>query len=175
MKGYLFYILIIAVVALYFGGRHFYFKPKFINGEDVPNIKAQLIDGADFDLKQLTGKYVLVDFWGSWCGPCRQESPQMVELHQRFSDQSFKDASGFEIVSVAIETDEGRWRNAIERDGLDWPYHIGQFDRFSSPIAKEFGVREIPTKYLLNPKGQIIGVNLSFDEMTDLLASRSGT
>lgn len=149
-----------------------YFKPKFINGEDVPNIEARLIDGKTFSLEELRGSYTLIDFWGSWCGPCRAESPQLVEMHRRYTNASFKDAEGFEVVSVAIETDERRWRAAIAQDNLDWPYHIAEFERFESPVAKEFGVREIPTKYLLNPDGKIIGVNLSFEEMDKLLAAR---
>lgn len=172
MKGNLFYILIVAVVVLYFGGRYIYFKPKFINGESVPAIRAQTIHGSQFDLEQLRGRYVLVDFWGSWCGPCRAENPQLVAFESKYSAKTFQDADGFDVVSVAVETDERRWRAAIEKDGLDWPYHIGQFERFDSPVVKEFGVREVPTKYLLNPDGQIIGVNLTFEEMDRLLSDR---
>ena len=173
MKNYLIYLILVIGVAAYYGGRYLYFKPKFNDGENLPGFSGTLLNGSEFALEDLRGKYVLVDFWGSWCGPCRYESPQLVGMYEKFHGQSFPDASGFEIVSVAIETNEQRWKAAIQRDGLVWPYHIGQFDKFDSPIAKSFGVREIPTKYLIGPDGNILGVNLSFEEMDDLLSAGS--
>jgi len=173
MKGYFFYIAILLVVGLYYGGRHLYFKPKYVNGEPAPQFTAQLINGDQFSLSDLKGSYVLIDFWGSWCGPCRRQNPQLVEMYNRYEGQSFKDADGFVILNVGIEYSDKSWKNAIQRDGLVWKYHIGQFDKFESPIAKLYGVREIPTKYLINPKGDIIGVNLSFDQIEKLLTDRS--
>ncbi|GLR19793.1 TlpA family protein disulfide reductase [Portibacter lacus] len=166
------FIALIAGFAIYALVRYFYMKPKFRNGEDIPKIEATLIDGKEFNIDELSGKYVLVDFWGSWCGPCRKENPSLVKLYEKYHDQEFKNASGFEVVSIAIETDESKWKRAIEMDKLIWPYHIVQLDRFSSPIAKEFGVREIPTKYLLNEKGKIISVNATIDILDRLLADR---
>ena len=173
MKGYYFYIAIILVVALYYGSRHFYFKPKYVNGEGAPQFTAQLINGESFSLSDLKGSYVLLDFWGSWCGPCRRQNPRVVELYQKFGSQTFKDADGFVIVGIGIEFSERSWKNAIQQDGLAWKYHIGQFDKFNSPIAKLYGVREIPTKYLINPQGDIIGVNLTFTQIEKLLQDRT--
>ena len=166
------FVLLIAGFILYAVVRYFYMKPKFRNGEMIPKIEASLQDGSSFNIESLQGKYVLVDFWGSWCGPCIQENPGLVKLYNKFNKQNFKKADGFEIVSIAIETDKNRWEAAIKKHGLSWPYHIVQLDRFRSPIAKEFGVREIPTKYLLNEKGQIISVNATLGQLDQLLSDR---
>ena len=163
--------MIIATLA-YLGGRAIYFKPKFRNGENTPGISGTLLNGNKFSLEELKGNFVLIDFWGSWCGPCRKENPELVKLYRQYKETTFKNNARFEIVSVAIETDEGQWKRAIGKDQLDWAYHIVQLDRFNSPIAKVFGVREIPTKYLLNDKGKIISVNPSIKEIDRILAER---
>lgn len=160
------FIGLILGFAIYALIRYYYMKPKFINGESLPKIEAELIGGEPFDIEELNGQYVLIDFWGSWCAPCRKENPDLVKLYDKYKEKDFQ------IVSIAIETDEGRWKKAIENDNLYWPYHIVQLDRFSSPIAKEFGVREIPTKYLLNREGKIIAVNATIEVLDRLLAER---
>jgi len=149
-----------------------YQAPKFNDGEDLPNFEAQLINGKSFELAELKGNYVLLDFWGSWCGPCLRDNPNIVKLHQEFNGQKFKDAKGFEVVSVAIETSEKMCKGAILRDNLYWDYHIMLLDRFKSDIAQEFGVREIPTKYLLSPDGKILSVNEPYDKMRERLQSK---
>ena len=167
-------ILNILLVLLVIGYAVYYFykQPKYINGEIAPPFTAQMIDGSEFSLSDLKGKYVLLDFWGSWCGPCRQENPNIVKMFDKFNGQTFTDASGFEVVSVAIEKDENRMKSAILNDNLKWKYHIPQLDRFNSPIVIQYGVKEIPTKYLINPDGYIMGVNQSPTEIERLLSER---
>ena len=167
--------ILIGLAIIGFIGYKVYQMPKFSDGEVAPKFQAQLMDGSTFTLSDLEGSYVLLDFWGSWCGPCRVENPELVKLHKRFNGKSYTDASGFEIVSVAIETKEARWKSAIEKDGLNWPHHIVQLDRFKSPIARVYGVREIPTKYLLDTKGEILMVNPSFEKLTEFFAERQKT
>lgn len=164
-------ILLILIIVGY-AGYYFYKKPKYTNGEKAPQFSAKLMDGSSFELKDLEGSYVLIDFWGSWCGPCRRDNPNLVNLYSEFKDASFKDAQGFEMVSIAVETNERRWKAAIVKDQLNWKYHIAQLERFKSPIASLYGVKEIPTKYLLNPKGEIIGVNLTAQEIAEMLRRR---
>lgn len=159
-------------IILFYVGKHIYMKPKFINGEQIPNFTAPLISGESFTLSSLQGDFVLIDFWGSWCGPCRKENPNLVKLYQSYKNQNFINGAKFQMVSIGIETSEKSWKRAIEKDGLDWPLHIAEFDNFKSPIAKAFGVKEIPTKYLLNPKGEIISVNPSFSELERILDER---
>ena len=96
MRNYWFYIAVVVAVVLFYGGRYIYFKPKYNDGQELPDFTATLLDGSEFALSDLRGKYVLVDFWGSWCGPCRYESPQLVELHQKYANEEFADANGFE-------------------------------------------------------------------------------
>ena len=169
-RNWWYIVLLLGVLALY-GGRYLYFLPKYHDGEQAEEFDAVLLNGNAFALSELRGSYVLLDFWGSWCGPCRRENPDLVELYNTFHNADFNGAEGFEIVSVGIESNERNWKLAIQRDGLVWPYHIGQFERFRSPIARQYGVREIPTKYLVDPKGNIISVNPSFKEIYDLLSS----
>lgn len=169
MLGYLIPLLIVAIFLV---GKYFYFKPKYINGEAAPDFSGKLLSGEDFSLSNLKGQYVLLEFWGSWCGPCRQESPKLVQLHQKFHGRQYENAEGFEIVSVAIETNDRSWKAAIQKDGLDWKYHLSENQRFKSPTPVKYGVREIPTKYLINPKGQIIGVNLSIEDIDKFLSDR---
>ena len=149
--------------------RYFYMKPKYKEGEDVAPFAAVLKSGQQFSLADLKGKYVLLDFWGSWCGPCRRENPSLVGIYNSFHGHTFKNASDFEIVSLGIETNANSWAYAIDHDGLTWPYHILQSNSFDSPIAKLYKVREIPTKYLLNAHGKVVLTNPSFEALTDFL------
>jgi len=166
-------ILPVLLVIGYLAYTFIYKAPKYSAGEKTEEISAVLRDGSPFTLSDLHGKYVLLDFWGSWCGPCRAESPALVKLNQEMSGRKFNDADGFEIVSVGIETSEKSWNAAIERDQLNWKYHIIQTERFKSPLPLLYKVREIPTKYLLDTNGEVLFVNPTFDQITDFLNTAS--
>ncbi len=168
--------IIILIVALFFVGKYFYMKPSQGTGESAFEFEAKLIDGSSFKLSDLKGQYVLVDFWGSWCGPCRKANPKLVQLHNQFKDTKFEDASGFQILSIGIEESELRWKNAIQKDGLNWKYHV--LDKteslrfFNSPIATQFGIKEVPTTFLLNPDGLIIATNATAEKMAATLSEK---
>lgn len=164
--------ILLVILVIGYAAYYFYKQPKYINGEVAPPFTAQMLDGSNFSLSDMNGKYVLLDFWGSWCGPCRKENPAIVKLYDKFNGKEFTDAFGFEIVSVAIERDESRMKKAIDKDNLKWKYHIPQLDRFKSPIVIQYGVNEIPTKYLINPEGYIMGVNQTTTEIERLLSER---
>ncbi|MBX2817055.1 MAG: TlpA family protein disulfide reductase [Saprospiraceae bacterium] len=165
-------LIIALAIGLVFGIRKIYFLPKFNAGEAIPEVEHTLMDGSPFLLSSLADQYVLLHFWGSWCGPCRHENPHIVEIYNQFGSAEFEDAQGFEIVSMGIETSEAAWKRAIERDGLRWPLHIGQFDRFKSSMAKEFGVREVPTLYLLDPSHKVLMVNPSPAQIVEFLSDK---
>ena len=168
-------LLVLCFVAIMLG-RWVYFQAAFEKGQQLPNFVAITKDGKDFQLKDLRGRYVLVDFWGSWCGPCRQENPQLRQLYTRFHQKKFSDASGFDIVSVAVEQERQHWLRAISQDRLQWPHHI--FDKatslrfFDGQIAAQFGVTRLPTKYLLGPQGSVIATDPSTAEIAQILAEK---
>jgi thiol-disulfide isomerase/thioredoxin len=172
MKSLIPFILLIVVFLGYKITRHYYMKPKFEAGNTPDEITGKLIDGESFKLSDLKGRYVLLDFWGSWCGPCRRESPNLVSLNQKFLNKPFSDGAGFDIVSIGIENKEQSWKRAIEQDQLLWKYHILQTESFDSPIAKLYKVREIPSKYLIGIDGKILMTNPSFEEIEQYLESK---
>ena len=164
-----FFLIVLFALALYAIGRYFYKKPDVINGEGAPQIVALQPNGEPFDLSTLKGSYVLLDFWGSWCGPCIEEAPQLKALNTKYIGKKFSDAAGFKIVSIGIEKDRDRWVSAIQQLGIsDWT-HVSDFQYLDSPIAKAYGVRVIPTKFLLNTEGVIMGVNPSVEDIEKVL------
>ncbi len=154
-------------------GKYFYMQPAYDSGEAAPAFSGQLPSGELFQLSDLKGKVVLLDFWGSWCGPCRHENPTLVKFYDQYHSREYKDIDGFEVVSVGIESRDKSWAKAIQKDGLKWPYHVLDLATslrfFDSPIAQMYGVKEVPTKFLINERGDIVGVNLPFEEMGKML------
>ena len=130
-------------------------------GKNAPEFEATLIDGSKVKLSDYQGQYVLLDFWGSWCAPCRRENPSLVKIYKEFENKKSKDGEGFEIVSVALEKMEGQAEAAIKRDNLYWPNHIITLSRvvLLSSLAQKYNVTSVPSKFLINPDGKIMSVN----------------
>ncbi len=139
-------------------------------GQMAPEFSQQDIKGEQIDLKQFKGKYLLIDFWGSWCAPCRKENPILVMMYEKYKSKSFKSAAGIEFLSIALENQPSAGLEAIKKDGLSWPYHIIDDRGMNSPLSKLYQVRYIPTKYLIGPDQIIMMANPSIAELDDFLA-----
>lgn len=167
------WLIALLLVAGFYIGRYLYFMPKFTNGRTAPTFTAELRDGSAFDLQDLRGQYVLLDFWGSWCGPCRRENPNIVALYQQYKNRAFNNAKGFVVLNIGVEKDSSRWARAIAQDKLDWPLHImdesSSLKFFNGTISSLYGIAEVPTSYLIDPQGQIIGVNMEAEQVARLL------
>lgn len=164
-------IAMVLVIGFYFGKR-LYLKPGIENGIRASEINGTLLDGSEFSLSSLRGKYVLLDFWGSWCKPCRESHPELVQLYEEFNARPFDEASGFEVVSYGVEQRADRWKEAIEMDRLSWPFHLVSEDLFNSPVVKAYNVKQIPTKFLIDPVGVIIAVDPTIEEVRKILVNR---
>jgi thiol-disulfide isomerase/thioredoxin len=121
-------------------------------GSVAPDIQLPDPSGKMYALSALKGKVVLLDFWASWCGPCRRANPEVVSAYERYKDK------GFTVFSVSLDKQKEAWQAAIKQDRLNWEYHVSDLRFWDSAPAQVYGVRGIPQQYLIDKAGKIAAI-----------------
>lgn len=143
-------------------------NPAVEVGNTAPDIWMDKPDGTDMKLSDLKGQYVLIDFWASWCGPCRQENPNVVRLYNKYKDK------GFTVFSVSLDDNVMNWKAAIDRDALTWPHHVSDLLKWNSVVVSLYKIQGIPHTVLIDKKGTIIAKNLRGQELEQKLQELFG-
>lgn len=151
-----------------FGGKEIYKQLKtIINlsvGKIAPSFSQTDTSNNKVSLQNFRGKYVLIDFWASWCAPCRKENPFIKKAYEKFKD------NGFVIISVSLDSDKQKWLTAIKEDELRW-LHVSDLKGWANEVARQYYIEKIPDNFLLNPRGVIIEKKLTGEMLLSKLSS----
>lgn len=132
---------------------------KIAIGRPAPEITMNSPEGQSLSLSALKGKVVLIDFWASWCSPCRAENPNVVNAYNTYKSK------GFDVFSVSLDKDMDKWKGAIQKDNLSWSNHVCDFQGWGSPVVKLYNFNSIPSNVLIDKNGIILGINLRGDDL----------
>jgi thiol-disulfide isomerase/thioredoxin len=139
-------------------------QKKLAVGTPAPEISMNTPEDKPLALSSMKGKVVLVDFWASWCGPCRAENPNVVKAYNKYKSK------GFDVYSVSLDKDKDKWIAAIQKDGLAWQNHVCDFKSWQSPVVQLYNFNGIPYNVLLDKNGNIIGKSLRGEDLEKKLA-----
>lgn len=165
MKKILFSLFLIPVAAFAQTGN--------VTGLNVGNIAPEIsMKGPDDSIRTLSslrGQMVLIDFWASWCGPCRHENPAVVKAYQKYKKEVFVNGVGFTVFSVSLDRDKNAWKAAIKADSLTWPDHVSDLMFWNNAAAQQYQVYSIPASFLIDGDGVIIAKNLRGEQLEKAL------
>ena len=143
-------------------------------GNIAPEISMKNPNDSVITLSSLRGQMVLIDFWASWCGPCRAENPHVVKAYKQFKDEVFVNGTGFTVFSVSLDRPGGKdaWKGAIKKDSLIWPYHVSDLQWWNNAAAQAYGINSIPSNVLIDGNGIIIAKNLRGENLVRALETQ---
>ena len=142
-----------------------------IVGQKAPELTFPNLKGEELKLSEIyKDRYVLVDFWASWCRPCRGANPRLVEMYNKYKEMKYKGAKkGFTILSVSLDQNRPAWEKAVADDKLVWEYHMSDLGGWNAEPAAVYGVQYIPQAFLIGPDGKVIGkYNFAEQAIADL-------
>lgn len=140
-------------------------------GQRAPELIYKSPEGKEISLSSLRGKMVLVDFWASWCMPCRIENPNLVNVYKKYNNKRFSRGRGFTIYSVSLDTDKEAWINGIKNDGLVWDSHVSDLKGWHADAAALYKVESIPASFLIDDNGIIVAKDLRAEALEQKMES----
>lgn len=140
-------------------------------GDKAPELAFKSPDGKIIKLSDLKGQMVLIDFWASWCGPCRRENPTVVNAYEHYKNKKFNNGNGFTVYSVSLDKNHTSWLNAIKKDNLSWKNHVSDLKQWNSEGARIYQVRSIPSNFLIDGDGIIVAKGLRGNRLPVTLES----
>ena len=140
-------------------------------GDEAPNIKLKARRGGIKSLHDYKGKIVLVQFWASWCLPCRQFSSSWIRVYEKYKNAEFKTNTGFEVYSISLDTKKKDWKKASKEDGIPWKANTLDKKGLNSSYAFIYGVTQLPADFLLDEHGKVLAIDFTAYELDKLLSA----